>query len=113
LSIAGIPLIPVALLFALCCFAFGLVSVGALIGQRLSTTKSDEKLLRNVALGMFTLAAGAALPFFGALILFVACVYGAGAVLGTRFGTQPPGPQLPMKESAPPSAAGTHLSESH
>lgn len=110
-SIVGIALIPAVLLFVLISFAFGLVSVGAQIGRRLSVGKNDEHLLTSVAVGMLALAAGAALPFLGAFILFAACVYGAGAVLATRFGTRPRDQRPPMKQSAPPAAVGSPLSD--
>jgi hypothetical protein len=104
-SIAGIPLIPVAVLLVLSMFILGLTAIASAVGQKLGADAGPERMLASVAIGMLMLAVGSAIPFLGGFVLFVASIYGAGAVVSTRFGTRSPGPRPNAPETSARSSA--------
>jgi hypothetical protein len=97
ISLFGIPLIPVAALVLLAAIIMGLTGIAAAIGYATPPIKDPDNLFGAMALGVLLLALVSAIPVLGALVLFSASFYGAGAALLSRFGTRVP----PAREASP------------
>ena len=111
--------IPIALLVAAGLFlawAFGLISIGVEVGERLAkTAQSDWSLPVSAALGTFVVTivvntVGKVIPCVGWLVPFLVGILGLGAVLLTRFGSHAYPTEVVVVNTAPvsmPPASGS------
>jgi hypothetical protein len=82
------------------------------VGERLmqALNRADWTVVGQTAAGALCLAVLGVIPFFGGLLTFVSTAVGVGAVVLTRFGTQPyPAPVA--TSLAPVTAAPAPVSE--
>lgn len=105
LTLIAVPVIAVVLAITLCLIPASLVAVVALVGAMLlgwsavsrvvgervmqALNRADWTVVGQTAAGALCLAVLGVIPFFGGLLSFVATAVGVGAVVLTRFGTQP------------------------
>ncbi|MBP8241564.1 MAG: polymer-forming cytoskeletal protein [Thermoflexales bacterium] len=93
--LAGVALVAAALL--------GWAVVSRVVGERVmqALNRADWTLLGQTAAGALLLAVLGAIPILGGLLSFLATAAGVGAVVLTRFGTQPYPPPAPAGAVAP------------
>lgn len=92
ITLIGIPLIPLFLLFVIVSFIYGYFAACLVIGKRIfevakSTSSSPffEMIVGVIVVGILRFV-----PFIGGLLGFVVSLLGVGAVLLTKFGTGKP-----------------------
>jgi hypothetical protein len=100
--------IPAAVLLGLAlgiAWLFGWLAIGLLIGQKVlaAIQKREVAPMPAVALGVFLLTIITWVPCLGWLLGLLASLWGLGAVVLTRFGTQPY--PVPPTSAAPPAVA--------
>jgi hypothetical protein len=89
ISVVGIALIPLEVIFVVCSVLLGFIAVGQLIGAKfLRLLKQPEKgIVRETFWGLVILWLIGWIPYVGWMIKAIAIVIGLGATLVTRFGT--------------------------
>ena len=85
-SIIGIPLIPVAVLFVIAMVVVGHTAIMGLVGQRVPLLRADRLSVKAIILGFIVFLILNLIPFLGALFFFVVTMVGVGAAFQTRFG---------------------------
>lgn len=88
-SFIGLPFLPALLLLVALASGVGLVAVVLRVGGAVRRTArlSDRHPLLDMALGVLAFFIVGSIPILGALIFFLAAVWGLGAVVATRFGS--------------------------
>jgi hypothetical protein len=107
-SLVGIPLIPVAIIAVVAACTLGLVALAATLGYWTRFIKDPDNLLGAMSIGLTIIAFAVALPFLGAVVMFFASAWGAGAALLSRFGARPPAPRTPPAQSEHAPSAQPH-----
>ena len=89
ISVVGIALIPLEVIFVVCSVLLGFIAVGQLIGAKvLRLLKRPETgIVRETFWGLVILWLIGWIPYVGWMIKAIAIVIGLGATLVTRFGT--------------------------
>ncbi|MBU1185252.1 MAG: hypothetical protein KJ663_08740 [Proteobacteria bacterium] len=89
ISVVGIALIPLEMIFVVCSVLLGFIAVGQLIGMKilLLLKRPNPGILRETFWGLIILWFIGWLPYIGWMVKAVAIVVGMGGVLVTRFGT--------------------------
>ena len=121
LTMMAVPVIAVVLAITICLLPASLLAGAALVaaallgwavvsrvvGERVmqAMNRADWTLLGQTAAGALLLAVLGAIPILGGLLSFLATAAGVGAVVLTRFGTQPYPPPVPAAPASPASAA--------
>ena len=90
ISVVGLPLIPFAVLLLWAACAMGLTGLAVAIGFRVPVVKGRDNLFGAMTAGLLLVLLVAVIPVLGAIALFCAAFYGAGAVALSRFGTRTP-----------------------
>src|SRR5262249_48019140 len=85
-TIIGIPLIPVAVMFLVALFLFGFTVSAAWLGERMPVSQKHRTPVKSVARGGAPLLLVGLLPCFGTAALILAAAISAGATLLSRFG---------------------------
>jgi len=85
-TIIGIPLIPVAVMFRASLFLFGFTVSAAWLGERMPVSQKHKTPVKSVARGGAALLVVGLLPWFGTAALILAAAISAGATLLSRFG---------------------------
>lgn len=100
ISIIGIALIPLEMLFVACAVLVGLTSVSQLVGSSLFQlmNKSERGIVGETFWGLIILWIMGWFPYIGVMIKVFSVIVGLGAVLTTRFGTRQ---KLPSHSEAP------------
>ncbi|MFN8532265.1 MAG: hypothetical protein U0556_01790 [Dehalococcoidia bacterium] len=93
LVVTGIPLAAALVVALSVATVLGVVAVALAIGERLTTwvRLRDRRSVVDFLVGMLVLVPLAALPLFGWAITVLTAAIGFGAILLTRFGSEPPG----------------------
>jgi MFS family permease len=91
-TIIGIPLIPVVVMFLVAMFLFGIAVSALWLGERLPLFQAGKTPLKAVALGASVLVLVGLVPWIGTLVIVVAALVAAGATLLSRFGRRVGGP---------------------
>ena len=106
----GIPVAILAVLALAVAGLFGWIAAALTLGERVLTAlrQAERQPLVAVVVGILILAFLANVPCLGALVIFLVGAWGLGAVVLTRFGSQPYVPAAPnvAPPAAPPSAQG-------
>jgi hypothetical protein len=108
ITIIGIPLALLGILAIIVTWAFGIIAIGAEVGERLARLgKSDWAFPVSAALGVFLVTlvintVGKIIPCVGWLLPFLVGLVGLGAVLLTRFGSRPYPTEIVAVPPAPP-----------
>jgi hypothetical protein len=89
ISVVGIALIPLEVIFVFCSILFGLTAVGQFIGAKLSrlVKRSESGIVRETFWGLVILWLVGWIPYIGWMVKAIALVIGLGATLVSRFGT--------------------------
>ena len=110
ITIIGIPLIFVEILFLAVAGILGYTALTQVIGTKIAGGSGSRSVnpLGAIALGVLILGALTMIPFFGGLLAVVLFAFTVGAALTTRFGTlQPqPEPHPSATSEAEPAEAG-------
>ncbi|MDK2930350.1 MAG: hypothetical protein PWR07_481 [Bacillota bacterium] len=108
ITLIGIPLVPVWILFYVAAAAFGHAAVSVVVGDRVGRlANANMTILVKVLVGALVLAALGLVPGLGAVVAIAVAVIGLGAVLDTRFGTNRPWfPPRQQPVTPPPQPAG-------
>ncbi len=117
--IIGIPVALLLLLAFVVAGLFGWIALGRLVGERILEAIKVREVVPVVAVvvGILLLALLGAAPVLGGLVSLVLGVLGLGAVVLTRFGTQPyppiaSAPAAPLQPVVPPPQAVVPATES-
>ncbi|HHY98430.1 MAG TPA: polymer-forming cytoskeletal protein [Firmicutes bacterium] len=101
ITLIGIPLIPLWVLFYIVAAMFGHAAVSILVGDRVAKlANATMTQLVKVLVGALIIALLGWVPGLGALVAVVVGVIGLGGVLETRFGTNKP--WFPSRQPQPP-----------
>jgi hypothetical protein len=112
ITIIGIPVAILGILAMMIAWAFGIVAIGAEVGERLAKLgKSDWAFPVSAALGVFLVTlvintVGKIIPCVGWLLPFLVGICGLGAVLLTRFGSRSYPTEIVTVAPAPTSDPG-------
>ena len=89
ISVVGIALIPLEMIFVVCSILLGFIAVGQLIGMKILhlLKRPNPRMLRETFWGLIILWFIGWLPYIGWMVKAVAIVVGLGGTLVTRFGT--------------------------
>lgn len=91
ITLIGIPLVPVWILFYVAAAAFGHAAISVVVGDRVGRlANANMTILVKVLVGALVLAALGLVPGLGAVAAIAVAIVGLGAVLDTRFGTNRP-----------------------
>jgi len=88
-SVVGIALIPLEIVFVVCSVLFGFIAVGRFVGERFLRTvkRFGSGIVRETFWGLVILWLAGWIPYIGWMIKAIAIVLGLGATLVSRFGT--------------------------
>ncbi|MCR4401394.1 MAG: hypothetical protein NUW12_01230 [Firmicutes bacterium] len=106
ITIVGIPLIPIWVLFYVAAATLGHAAVAVVVGDRVGRlARANMTILVRVIIGVLVLAALGLVPGINAVVFVLVAVIGLGAVLDTRFGTNRPwfGPRQAQQHGSSPS----------
>ena len=89
ISVVGIALIPLEVIFVVCSVLLGFIAVGQLIGARLLRLlkRPGQGIVRETFWGLVILWLIGWIPYVGWMVKAIAIVIGLGATLVSRFGT--------------------------
>ena len=89
ISVVGIALIPLEMIFVVCSVLLGFIAVGRLIGMKILhlLKRPNPGMLRETFWGLIILWFIGWLPYIGWMVKAIAIVVGLGGALVTRFGT--------------------------
>ena len=89
ISVVGIALIPLEVIFVVCSVLFGFVAVGQFIGAKLLRLlkRPEPGIVRETFWGLVILWLIGWIPYVGWMVKAIAIVIGLGATLVSRFGT--------------------------
>lgn len=89
ISVVGIALIPLEVIFVVCSVLLGFIAVGQLIGAKLLRLlkRSEPGIVRETFWGLVILWLIGWIPYVGWMVKAIAIVIGLGATLVSRFGT--------------------------
>jgi len=89
ISVVGIALIPLEVIFVVCSVLLGFIAVGQLIGARLLRLlkRPGKGIVRETFWGLVILWLIGWIPYVGWMVKAIAIVIGLGATLVSRFGT--------------------------
>jgi dipeptide/tripeptide permease len=89
ISVVGIALIPLEVIFVVCSVLLGFIAVGQLIGAKLLRLlkRSEPGIVRETFCGLVILWLIGWIPYVGWMVKAIAIVIGLGATLVSRFGT--------------------------
>jgi hypothetical protein len=89
ISVVGIALIPLEVIFVVCSVLFGFIAVGQLIGAKLLRLfkRPEPGIVRETFWGLVILWLIGWIPYVGWMVKAIAIVIGLGATLVSRFGT--------------------------
>jgi hypothetical protein len=89
ISVVGIALIPLEVIFVVCSVLLGFIAVGQLIGAKLFRLlkRSEPGIVRETFWGLVILWLIGWIPYVGWMVKAIAIVIGLGATLVSRFGT--------------------------
>lgn len=89
ISVVGIALIPLEVIFVVCSALFGLIAVSRFMGATLLhlVKRSESGIVRETFWGLVILWLVGWIPYIGWMIKAIAIVIGLGATLVSRFGT--------------------------
>ncbi|MBN2438348.1 MAG: hypothetical protein JXL20_07065 [Deltaproteobacteria bacterium] len=89
ISVVGIALIPLEVIFVVCSVLFGFIAVGQFIGAGLLrlVKRSGSGIVRETFWGLVILWLIGWIPYVGWMVKAIALVIGLGATLVSRFGT--------------------------
>jgi len=89
ISVVGIALIPLEVIFVVCSVLLGFIAVGQLIGAKLLRflKRSEPGIVRETFWGLVILWLIGWIPYVGWMVKAIAIVIGLGATLVSRFGT--------------------------
>jgi hypothetical protein len=89
ISVVGIALIPLEVIFVVCSVLLGFIAVGQLIGAKILRLlkRPEAGIVRETFWGLVTLWLIGWIPYVGWMIKAIAIVIGLGATLVSRFGT--------------------------
>ncbi len=89
ISVVGIALIPLEVIFVVCSVLLGFIAVGQLIGAKLLRflKRSEPGIVRETFWGLVILWLIGWIPYIGWMVKAIAIVIGLGATLVSRFGT--------------------------
>ncbi|HEY3375310.1 MAG TPA: hypothetical protein VGK02_09635 [Candidatus Aquicultor sp.] len=113
ISIIGIPLIPIVAIALPFIYFYGYVGAARWVGRRFigATHIAQESPVAQVLAGILILGLIGLIPLFGWLVVFIATLFGLGAVLISKFGSgrpwargTPVAPQAPA--GGPPPQSG-------
>jgi hypothetical protein len=112
ISVVGIALIPLEMIFVVCSVLLGFIAVGRFAGRAVFHIlgRKDPSILRETFWGLIILWLIGWIPYIGWMVKAIAIVVGLGAALVTRFGTHegwkcvppPTSPTMPEDRAAPP-----------
>lgn len=105
-TLIGIPLVPVWVLFYVAGAMFGHAAISVVVGDRVGRlANANMTILVKVLVGALVLAALGLVPGLGVVTAIAVAIIGLGAVLDTRFGTNRPWfpPRKPQQPARPPS----------
>ena len=83
ISIIGIVLVPVELLFVFCAFLIGYITMARILGRKISISlnRPDLPILLEVSMGIVVLWIIGLIPFLGGIIRLIISIIGFGAVI--------------------------------
>jgi hypothetical protein len=83
ISIIGIVLIPVEIIFVVCALLTGYIAVGQLLGKRITTAlkKPNQPMFWETLLGLIVLSVTGLVPVLGSLVKLVVGLVGLGGVI--------------------------------
>jgi hypothetical protein len=89
ISVVGIALIPLEVIFVVCSVLFGFIAVGQFIGAKLLRLfkRPEPGIVRETFWGLVILWLIGWIPYVGWMVKAIAIVIGLGATLVSRFGT--------------------------
>jgi hypothetical protein len=89
ISVVGIALIPLEVIFVVCSVLFGFIAVGQFIGAKLLRLlkRPEPGIVRETFWGLVILWLIGWIPYVGWMVKAIALVIGLGATLVSRFGT--------------------------
>jgi hypothetical protein len=89
ISVVGIALIPLEVIFVVCSVLFGFIAVGQFIGAKLLRLlkRPEPGIVRETFWGLVILWLIGWIPYIGWMVKAIAIVIGLGATLVSRFGT--------------------------
>lgn len=101
ITLIGIPLVPVWILFYVAAGALGHAAISVVVGDKVARlANANMSILAKVLVGALIMALLSWIPAAGFLVSIAVAVIGLGAVLDTRFGTNrpwfPPRQQQPV-----------------
>jgi len=109
ISVVGIALIPLEMIFVVCSVLLGFIAVGRFAGRAVLHVfrRQEPSLLHETFWGLILLWLIGWIPYIGWMVKAIAIVVGLGAALVTRFGTHEgwkcvPPPTMPEDQAAPP-----------
>ncbi len=90
ISVVGIALIPLEVIFVVCSVLFGFIAVGRFVGARFLhlLRKPEPGIVRETFWGLVILWMVGWIPYVGWMVKAIALVIGLGATLVSRFGTR-------------------------
>jgi len=89
ISVVGIALIPLEVIFVVCSVLFGFIAVGRFVGAKLLrlVKRSEPGIVQETLWGLIILWLVGWIPYVGWMVKAIALVIGLGATLVSRFGT--------------------------
>lgn len=89
ISVVGIALIPLEVIFVVCSVLFGFIAVGQFVGAKLLRLlkRPEPGIVRETFWGLVILWLIGWIPYVGWMVKAIAIVIGLGATLVSRFGT--------------------------
>jgi hypothetical protein len=89
ISVVGIALIPLEVIFVVCSVLFGFIAVGRFVGAKLLrlVKRSEPGIVQETIWGLIFLWLVGWIPYVGWMVKAIALVIGLGATLVSRFGT--------------------------
>jgi hypothetical protein len=89
ISVVGIALIPLEVIFVVCSVLFGFIAVGRFVGAKLLrlVKRSEPGIVQETLWGLIILWLVGWIPYVGWMVKAIAIVIGLGATLVSRFGT--------------------------
>jgi hypothetical protein len=101
ISVVGIALIPLQVIFVVCAVLLGFIAAGRLVGRAALRLfrRPEPGMLRETFWGLVLLWMIGWIPYIGWMVKAIAIVLGLGATLVTRFGTHQGWKCIPLPES--------------
>jgi hypothetical protein len=104
-TLIGIPLVPVAGLLVVAAGVLGFTALAWYVGRALPFQPQRGTSVLQLAIGTAIVVLVTAIPFLGGMAWVAAMLLTFGAVLRSRFGSQPPALPTPAPPPAPPAPA--------